>query len=154
MRIFIVVCNQMKISFYIISIVFVLFTSIRVKGQLNETYRFKTYIMPRSVTTLKLNSDNTFTFLHLGPIFIDSSHGSYIKIKDTIVLHFMDTLVDLSDETNRISYMLDKGRSDSIRPLKLLRKGRWLYYLDPSSNRVQLVFIDNRKQKWRLKRVK
>jgi hypothetical protein len=110
--------------------------------------------MPRSVTTLKLNSDNTFMFLHGGPIFSDSSHGSYIKIKDTIVLDFMYSPVDLSDKASRFSYMLDKGRRDSIRPLKLLRKGRWLYYLDPSNNKFQLVSIDGRKQKWRLKRVK
>jgi hypothetical protein len=105
-----------------------------------------------SGSLLSLNPDLSFIYVYRGHISADTAAGSYRIEGDTILLKYhhnnYDSLIAGSRANNKevpVDLLLTASRTDH-RPVKLLKRGNKLYYIDVSSGRLK-TYVEKGKSK-------
>jgi hypothetical protein len=102
---------------------------------------------------MTLKPDFSFTYKYRGPISSDTAAGQYSFKGDTILLRYdynnFDSIFASYRANNKIvpiEIQLAAGRAN-LRPFKLFRKGKRLYYIDEVTGEIKTYTVKDKNQK-------
>ncbi len=111
------------------------------------TYRSNFADLGFFITKIDFKSDSTFTYHFSGDLLHDSSQGIFTIRKDTIFLHFVDTVTStlLNDSLASIAEKISSGRH--MRPAKYLFRNNKLWSFHVETGKVVKNAISYHKTK-------